>query len=65
MTLHEFSRKPRNQWRSLKRARSISLTDEGWELLSQRAQAEQCSASEIIERLVRGQVPASTDTTAA
>lgn len=60
MTLHEFSRKPRNQWRSLKRARSISLTDEGWELLSQQAQAEQCSASEIIERLVRGQAPTPT-----
>ena len=43
----------RTHWGSPKRCRSLSMTDEAWELLTRLATANATNRSEAIERLIR------------
>lgn len=43
----------RTHWGVPKRARTISLSDEAWDLLSSYAQANDLNRSEVLERLIR------------
>lgn len=50
---HADQNAARTHWGSTKRCRSISLTDEAWDLLSSYAQANDLNRSEVLERLIR------------
>lgn len=43
----------RTHWESPKRCRSLSLTDEAWELLTRLATIKNLNRSEVFERLIR------------
>lgn len=43
----------RTHWGAPKRCRSLSLSDECWEILTTIADAHDCNRSEVVERLTR------------